>query len=384
MCTLRPRTLSVKGTDTDPRRSPRRTTGGWPKAAVIGLLSLGVLFVGPLSTALSVPDNTASRLSGQQAQQEDLTIDLIMSLTRMGVSDEALTAVIRDSGTQFVLDAEDILWLRERGLSERVIRAMLGATPSGGQEPSPRPSATAGREPGTQPMKPTGAQPPPPAGISPSGDGVPFTVRPSIGFEAAANLPVDVRALHEESSPEHEHSVVVHGGVGLLFIRAEGGYPTTRSRAEEAARAYEVALRTPGASVELRWMGGEPALWVRADTSDHLLLRVGRGDVAGYARHSSGSVESALLATWWWAVLSDYVAVIRDGSAPRLVVDHDLAALADAIRARSGPGTPVSVETLGAALLTLEPEVRERLEELGHAVPQDFSLRILPGVAAKR
>jgi hypothetical protein len=64
------------------------------------------------------------------ARAEAVTIRDIVELTRAGLSDDVLVALIEADGTIFSLDAPKILELREAGVSERVLVAMLRSGPA--------------------------------------------------------------------------------------------------------------------------------------------------------------------------------------------------------------------------------------------------------------
>jgi len=55
----------------------------------------------------------------------------IIRLTKAGVSDDIILAYIKNSGSTFTLTADDILYLKAQGLSEKVIAALLQAQPAG-------------------------------------------------------------------------------------------------------------------------------------------------------------------------------------------------------------------------------------------------------------
>lgn len=86
-------------------------------------------------------------LSGARA--EAVTVRDIVELTRAGLSDEVLLALIETDATIFALDAQQIVDLRAAGVSEQVIVAMLQSgrrqapEPPARPEPAPAPVETA-------------------------------------------------------------------------------------------------------------------------------------------------------------------------------------------------------------------------------------------------
>lgn len=66
-------------------------------------------------------------------QAETLTNDTVIQLTAVGLGDEAIIAKIKSTATQFQLTTEDMIALKQKGVSSPVIAAMLSAgTPSAG------------------------------------------------------------------------------------------------------------------------------------------------------------------------------------------------------------------------------------------------------------
>lgn len=56
----------------------------------------------------------------------------ILKLARGGVGDEVIISFIRNSGRQYPLSASEVLYLREQGVSEPVLSAMLNNQPNAG------------------------------------------------------------------------------------------------------------------------------------------------------------------------------------------------------------------------------------------------------------
>ena len=66
----------------------------------------------------------------QVAWAEALTADLIVTLSSSGLGDEAIIAKIKAEGTVFELSTDDMLALRQKGVSSPVIAAMLSNKPA--------------------------------------------------------------------------------------------------------------------------------------------------------------------------------------------------------------------------------------------------------------
>ena len=62
-----------------------------------------------------------------QAQAvEQITISQVVELSQQGSSDEAIIAKIRNTNSKFTLDDSDIAYLKQKGVSQKVIDAMQG------------------------------------------------------------------------------------------------------------------------------------------------------------------------------------------------------------------------------------------------------------------
>ena len=62
---------------------------------------------------------------GVAAADESVTVNDLVKLSAAGLGDDILIALIESHDTVFKLSADDVLALRERGLSQKVILAML-------------------------------------------------------------------------------------------------------------------------------------------------------------------------------------------------------------------------------------------------------------------
>jgi hypothetical protein len=68
------------------------------------------------------------------------TVEQLVALSRAGLEDDILIALIETDGSRFVLNAEEILALYQQGLSNRVIRAMQATARRPQAAPPPRDS----------------------------------------------------------------------------------------------------------------------------------------------------------------------------------------------------------------------------------------------------
>ena len=110
--------------------------------------------VGALSGGLigHAADETEHRVAATQAQTQMGLTDVVQ-MTQSHVSDEVIINQIRSRGTVFHLSAQDTIWLKQQGVSDRVVDEMLATArrypaqvvaPAGGAqvlvvEPAPPP-----------------------------------------------------------------------------------------------------------------------------------------------------------------------------------------------------------------------------------------------------
>lgn len=104
-----------------------------------------------------------------------VTIRDLVELTRAGLGDEVLIALIEADGTIFSLDAREILRLNEAGVSERVVLAMLRSGRDR-REAEPAPAAAAPADPRITGVVIIGERPSPPPVIVQMPVYVPFFV----------------------------------------------------------------------------------------------------------------------------------------------------------------------------------------------------------------
>ena len=83
-----------------------------------------------------------------------VTINDLVALSRSGVSDEILVALIDADRTVFTLNADQVLTLKSAGVSDRVVLKMLGSgrefAPPAIEPPLPEPAAVPFQEPATR------------------------------------------------------------------------------------------------------------------------------------------------------------------------------------------------------------------------------------------
>ncbi len=96
----------------------------------------------------------------------------ILSFKQQGISDDVLIALIESDGSEFHLTAPDVQMLHNKGLSDRVILAMLKTAKKRGDVPAPPPPAV----PRDVPLLPVDPNAPPPDQMPPSGLSAPVEI----------------------------------------------------------------------------------------------------------------------------------------------------------------------------------------------------------------
>lgn len=76
-------------------------------------------------------------LAATPAVAETLSVDQVVALNSAGIGDEAIVAKIRTSGSRFDLTSDQMIYLKQHGVSGSVIAAMLGSGSNGGASMSP-------------------------------------------------------------------------------------------------------------------------------------------------------------------------------------------------------------------------------------------------------
>lgn len=296
----------------------------------------------------------------------------IIELSRKGFSDEEIVDVMEATESTFELTAEDIPRLRNFGISELVIRKMRETMPaeqrettvilqdvsSSGQTTN-RPTLYRANDPSdTKYVSGTIAEP--------------LTEVNSV-LPAAAPAQFFLVPVREEGAGGHTHLAVEFGGVPLLIFRDEGQYPSVNDRGREVARHLEDARRLGNGEFRPVHVNGVDSVVFSHDFNTQLsIVSVSNRDAYAYDVRSERRVSPETLAAYWSALLNDYWAIAVKRHPPnelvRLHKGDALALLFDVI-ANDG------VQNLDLAVERLPYSVREHLENLAFAVPDDFEGR---------
>ncbi len=328
-----------------PTRGGRRTT---TVAFDVRRVSVGVLaliaFSAPPAFALSVFDT--------------------IQLSKRGYSDQAIIDLIEATDSAFDLEAEDLPRLKQLGVSEPVIRAMLERAVSAGEAEA---AAAAHETGGVRKSKPSGTH----ADVvqTPPHDRAHRASTPRSDSRFSAY------PLLEARGGGHFHVVLALDGLDLLVLRDEGGYASieTRGRAvierlQEAWAAGRGRFRAqPAAS------GAQVVFRDGAEEAKQQMIRVltvSARDAHAYELRSGRSVTPDLLARYWADLFSDFWAVAHGEPPERLLTLHEGEALRVLREALAQLDEPDG--TLGAAAELVPSSTRHHLERLARTVPVEY------------
>ncbi len=326
-----------------PTRGSRRATTAASdvRRASVGIL-VAIAFSAPPTFALSVFDT--------------------IQLSKRGYSDQEIVDLIEATDSAFDLEAKDLPKLKQLGVSERVIRAMLEravtAEHAGVEDAPHEPEAAHESEPHNAPS----------AVVLPHVDAPPpSTPRRHSPFTASPHP--------EERAGHHVHLVLALDGLELLVLRDEGGYPSIESRGRAVIERLGEAWAAGRGRFTAQRVGSGAQVVFRAGTAEGtqqtiLVLKVSTGDARAYELRSGRGVTPDLLARYWADLLSDFGAVSRGERPERLLALHEGEALAVLREALARLGEPD--RTLGAAAEGVPSSTRHHLLRLAQTVPMEY------------
>ncbi len=300
-----------------------------------------------------------------------ISLDDVVRLSQKGYSDELIIELIDDTGARFQLDADGLVTLKEAGVSERVIQALIQATAT---DPSD-PIGTGDSE--VTETETHGAE-------SSGGHGHAPTVTPTAHRSTLRGGPFSSHPFEESNmghGGSHQHYALAVRGLSILILRSETGYRTIAERAREVTLLLNHVMNEQRSGLFFASGEPEPAVWFRATATDPPLriLNVGRGDVIAYQRRSVGAVSKDRLAAYWAALLNDYSQLLIHRRAPRELVELHLGeALSHVYQKLSSPDeeeTKSSLDGTARVLRVLDhltAEDKEHLVELATRVPAEF------------
>ncbi len=293
----------------------------------------------------------------------------VIELSRNGYSDEAIVDVMEATESVFELTAEDIPRLRNLGVSELVIRKMRETMPAEQRETTVilQDVSSAGQT----TNRPGSYRTNDPSNRKYVAFAEPLT-------EVNSVLPAAVRAqfflapVHEEGAGGHTHLAVEFGGVPLFILRDEGQYASINDRGIAVARHLEDARRLGDGEFRPVHVNGVDSVVFSHDSNTRLpIVFVSNRDAYAYDVRSERRVSPEILAAYWSALLNDYWAIAVKRHPPdELVSLHNGDALALLFEVIANDG----VQNLDLAVERLPYSIRQHLEDLAFAVPDDFEV----------
>lgn len=325
-----------------------------------------------------------------------LTILDVIQLSQRNYSDAQILAIIDATNSVFELDVEDLPRLKQLGVSEVVIRAMLKRRPP----PSPQVSdEQANAAVGAASTRPdfSATAPIPSASLadvarrakaqgrtawSTNAPSPVSTVRPARSTTAVpprsiGNTPGPLAGFFpvaEDRAGHHAHVAVALGGLEVFVLRDEASYGSIADRAEALAAQLEAARARGDGEFRHASIGGKDTVVFRsADGQTQVVITsVTPRDARAYEIRSARKVGTTLLARYWADLLSDYWSIIVVHSAPkRLTGLHDGEALTALFRGldKDTENDRHDVQTL---IGMLPSSVQYHLRQLARAVPIDY------------
>lgn len=291
----------------------------------------------------------------------------IIQLSRGDFSNEQIVALIESTDSAFELEAEDIPRLKQYGVDEVVIRAMLerASADSLENESVPKPSNQLPESWGGRPVA---------VDDTPGGAYDPWILEANVPARDGRSL-IDFQIVAEEGTGEHTDVVLTLSGLEILMLRDQGAYPSVTERAQEVRQRLEAVLAL-GNGILFPGFGGKgpSVLFQSAATHQRItILDVDSADARSYEIRSGRPVTRELLATYWSDLLADFISIAMGRRPHRAVSLHDgisLELLYEALRGSVGRGGGLQ----GAAEL-LPSSVQDRLERLVATVPADYELQ---------
>ncbi len=285
-----------------------------------------------------------------------------IQLSKQGYSDQAIIDLIEATDSAFDLEAEDLPKLKQLGVSEPVIRAMLERAVSA-EEAAAAPHVTGGIR-KSEPSR-THAD----VVETPPHD------RAHLASTPRSDSPFTAYPLLEARGGGHFHVVLALDGLDLLVLRDEGGYASieTRGRAvierlQEAWAAGRGRFRAqPAAS------GAQVVFRDGAEEAKQQMIRVltvSARDAHAYELRSGRSVTPDLLARYWADLFSDFWAVAHSEPPERLLALHEGEALGVLREALAQLDEPDG--TLRAAAELVPSSTRHHLQRLARTVPVEY------------
>jgi hypothetical protein len=267
----------------------------------------------------------------------------VIELSRSGFADEDIVNIIETTRSVFTLEAEDIPRLKELGVSEGVIRAMLASDP----------------------------------GDLSGADlaGTPLHAEPDDYGRGITPHQFSLRAVPEEAAGDHQHIYVTLLGAPILILRDEGRFQSVEERGMAVVRNLEEAIRLgDGGFRFLHTNGVDQVVFHSADLQQVPIITLDPGDIYAYDVRSESRVTSDVLAAYWAALLNDFWAISVQHRPPSRLVNLHRGAALKLLYEVVNTTNADDRENLESAIAGLPVEIQGHLERLATAVPDDFSV----------
>jgi len=292
----------------------------WP------LVALALLFMMPVQ-ALSVYD--------------------VIQLSQKNYSDQDIQALIQATNSAFKLQAEDVVQLKEMGLGEPLIQAMLKAAPV---EAKNHPAASViDEQTHSEPLVP-------------------------VAQKTIAGGRFDFEAFQEAESGSHHHNAVILAGVQLLVLRATGEFTSVAARADAVVKRLEQAVSMGAGTFRATAAGGNHAVMFYARSADKpvSILQVSHREAHAYQKRSGRKVTPVLLAAYWSDLLSDYWSITINKTAPNRLADVHDGEVLTALHQQWQTSRETTSAQLADAAQLLPRRQQQHLLRLASTVPHDF------------
>ncbi len=309
-----------------------------------------------------------------------LTVYDVIKLSSKDYSNKDIVTLIEVTDSAFALKAEDITRLKDLGVSETVIQAMLKAKPVEIQSDLPA-------NPSKQKSNAMAASDYINA-INNHSHTFNKSVKPvdAVLVSSVANKTISRKGFNAEPFEEvaangHGHRIITLAGLRLFVLRDEGQYPSVAARGNAVvSRLEEAASFGSGTFQPIHISGKEVVMFSRhRSTSPVVIVSVSEDDAYTYQLRSGRRVTPELLAAYWSALLSDYWSiVIADEPPARLSGLHEGQALQVLYDRWAVSSASEDYSKLTITLLSLSNQQREHLLRLAKWVPRDFNTHRLP------
>ena len=304
-----------------------------------------------------------------------LSIYDVIILSQKGYEADDVIALIETTGSAFDLTAKDVTRMKDAGVSETVIQAMLAVVLLHPQENTnipPKPTANQRSQETDTLTTVTGS-------IRPRKISQPSIVLKKLHREqlppvTSSGGVFTSMSVNEEGAGRHQHQAITFGNIKILILRDEGAYSSVAARAASVVRRLQQAWSIGKGKFKANHASGgvHAVVFQTQDRREIVIISASWRDAWAYQVRSGRHVNPDILADYWSDLLSDYWSIIFQATAPtRLNNLHE----GEALQAFSRQLTEVEngdADQLTEAVRSLPREVHEHLELLAATVPREY------------